>query len=128
MRFLVRRLGFLVVALWAAMTVNFFIPRLMPGNPALAMMAKFRGHVNPNALHALEVAFGVHTHANVFTQYFQYLGDTLTGHLGSVYSAAFSPDGKRVVTAGQDGTARVYIVDLVDLVTWAEHQLPIETQ
>ena len=83
MRFLVRRLGFLVVALWAAMTVNFFIPRLMPGNPALAMMAKFRGHVNPNALHALEVAFGVHTHANVFTQYFQYLGDTLTGHLGN---------------------------------------------
>ena len=27
----------------AALTVNFFIPRLMPGNPAEAMMAKFQG-------------------------------------------------------------------------------------
>jgi peptide/nickel transport system permease protein len=82
MRFLVRRLGFLLVALWAALTVNFFIPRLMPGNPALAMMAKFRGHVNPAALHALEVAFGVSTHVNLLTAYGEYLGNTLQGHLG----------------------------------------------
>jgi peptide/nickel transport system permease protein len=82
MRFLVRRLGFLVVALWAAMTVNFFIPRLMPGNPAEAMMARFRGHVNPSAMHALEVAFGVHTHENIVKEYGQYIGNTLSGHLG----------------------------------------------
>ncbi|MFE1746377.1 WD40 repeat domain-containing protein [Coleofasciculus sp. H7-2] len=31
----------------------------------------------------------------------------LTGHSGSVNSASFSPDGKRIVTAGTDGTARV---------------------
>ncbi|MFI5036205.1 MAG: ABC transporter permease [Acidimicrobiales bacterium] len=82
MRFLVRRLGFLLVALWAALTVNFFIPRLMPGNPAEAMMARFRGHVNPSALHALEVAFGVNTHESLINAYFAYLGNTLTGHLG----------------------------------------------
>ncbi|EQD28724.1 binding-protein-dependent transport system inner membrane component, partial [mine drainage metagenome] len=58
MRYLVRRVGFLLVSLWAALTVNFLIPRLMPGNPAEAMMAKFHGHVNPSALKALEVAFG----------------------------------------------------------------------
>ena len=52
----------------------------------------------------------------------------LTGHHGLVRAAAFSPDGKRVVTASVDRTARVYIVDLVDLVAWAEHQLPIETK
>jgi WD40 repeat protein len=40
----------------------------------------------------------------------------------------FSPNGKRVVTASYDTTARVYIVDLVDLLRWAEHQLPIEVQ
>jgi hypothetical protein len=33
-----------------------------------------------------------------------------------------------LVTASDDLTARVYIVDLVDLATWAEHQLPIETK
>ena len=64
MRFLVRRLGFLWWPCGRRMTVNFFIPRLMPGNPAEAMMARFRGHVNPNAMHALEVAFGVNTHEN----------------------------------------------------------------
>src|SRR5579872_4714419 len=82
MRFLVRRVGFLMVALWAALTVNFFIPRLMPGNPAEAMMARFRGHVNPSALGALEAAFGVNTHQGLISEYFRYLGNTLTGHLG----------------------------------------------
>ena len=60
MRFVLRRLGFFVITLWAAITLNFLIPRLMPGNPALAMMARYRGHINPQALHALEIAFGVH--------------------------------------------------------------------
>src|SRR5436305_1984388 len=33
---------------------------------------------------------------------------TLGGHTGSVAAAAFSPDGKRVVTASWDRTARVW--------------------
>jgi WD40 repeat protein len=32
----------------------------------------------------------------------------LRGHTGSVYSASFSPDGKWVVTASMDKTARVW--------------------
>jgi peptide/nickel transport system permease protein len=82
MRFLARRIGFLLVAMWAALTVNFFIPRLMPGNPAEAMMARFKGHINPSAIHALEVAFGVHTHQSLISAYFAYLNDTLHGNLG----------------------------------------------
>ena len=82
MRFLLRRLGFFAVTLWVALTINFFLPRLMPGNPAEAMMARFKGHVQPTALKALEVAFGVNTHQSLFSQYIDYLHNTLTGHFG----------------------------------------------
>ena len=34
--------------------------------------------------------------------------EVLAGHTGSVVSAAFSPDGTRVVTASDDGTARIW--------------------
>jgi peptide/nickel transport system permease protein len=86
MRYLVRRVGFLLVALWAAITLNFLIPRLMPGNPAIAMMAKFHGHLNPQSLHAIEVAFGIHTHQNMFVAYLQYIGNTLQGNFGTSLS------------------------------------------
>jgi len=90
MRFVVRRIGFFVVTLWAAITINFLIPRLMPGNPALAMMARYKGHVNPQALHALEVAFGVNTHQSLVSAYFTYLGDIFTGRFGT--SLTFFPE------------------------------------
>jgi peptide/nickel transport system permease protein len=82
MRFLLRRFAFLLLTLWAAVTINFFIPRLMPGNPAEAMMARFHGRVNPTAIKALEVAFGVQTKDNIWTQYVQYLHNTITGKFG----------------------------------------------
>src|SRR5919109_1131015 len=53
MRFVVRRLGFFVVTLWAAVTLNFLIPRLMPGNAALAMMSRYKGRIQPRALRHL---------------------------------------------------------------------------
>ena len=90
MRFVLRRLGFFVVTLWAAITLNFLIPRLMPGNPALAMMARYKGHINPQALHALEIAFGVHAHQSLLSEYFTYLGNIFRGRFG--VSLTFFPD------------------------------------
>ncbi len=90
MRFVVRRLGFFVVTLWAAVTANFLIPRLMPGNPALAMMSRYRGHINPAALHAIEIAFGVNTHQSLLGAYFSYLGNVVRGRFG--VSLTFFPD------------------------------------
>jgi len=36
------------------------------------------------------------------------IGEPLTGHADGVWSAAFSPDGKRIVTASWDNTARLW--------------------
>jgi len=81
MRFVSRRLVLFVLTLWAALTVNFIIPRVMPGNEAQAVLATYKG-VNPAALHALEVEFGVNVHQNIVVAYLEYLRNSLTGQFG----------------------------------------------
>jgi peptide/nickel transport system permease protein len=83
LRYALRRIGFFVLTLWAALTLNFLLPRLMPGNPALAMMSKFHGELSPKALNALDILFGVNTHENLISQYFGYLHEIFTGNLGT---------------------------------------------
>lgn len=90
MRFVLRRAGFFLLTLWAAITLNFFLPRMMPGNPAVAMMAKFHGKINGQALAALETTFGVNTHQSLPSQYVHYLSDVFTGNWGT--SLFFFPE------------------------------------
>ncbi len=82
MRHALRRLGFFAITLWACLTLNFILPRLMPGSPILDMMAKYRGHVTARALQAIETAFGIETHTSLVVQYGQYLRNTATGNFG----------------------------------------------
>ncbi len=87
MRYALRRLGFFVLTLWAALTLNFLLPRLMPGNPALAMMTKFHSAgANPQTLRALETLFGVNNQQGLIAQYFGYLHQMLTGNFGTSLS------------------------------------------
>jgi len=58
MRYLLRRAGFFLLTLWAAVTLNFFLPRMMPGNPAIAMMGKFRGRLTAPARPKAWTIFG----------------------------------------------------------------------
>jgi peptide/nickel transport system permease protein len=81
MSYLRRRLFLFVVTLWAALTVNFIIPRVMPGNEAQAVLGTMR-NVNPGAKRALEIEFGVNVHQNIFAAYFHYLGNCFTGQFG----------------------------------------------
>jgi peptide/nickel transport system permease protein len=82
MRFVLRRTGFFLLTLWVALTLNFLLPRLMPGNPALAVIGKFKAGVPPQALKALEAEFGLNAHQSLLSQYWQYLGDVATGKWG----------------------------------------------
>ncbi len=90
MRYLLRRLGFFLVTIWVCLTINFVLPRLMPGNAAQAAMSRLRGNASPAALKAYEIAFGITTHVNPVTQYFEYLRNVLTGNFG--VSLSFFPD------------------------------------
>ncbi len=81
MKFILRRLGFYLLAAWASATLAFVIPRLMPGDPATAMFARFKGKLKPEAIDALKEAFGF-TDAPLHEQYFSYLGHLLRGDLG----------------------------------------------
>jgi peptide/nickel transport system permease protein len=81
-RFVLRRLGFFLLTLWVALTLNFLLPRLMPGNPALAALGNYKGGVSPQALKALEAQFGFTTHEGLIHQYFTYLGNVFTLNFG----------------------------------------------
>lgn len=82
MKYLVRKIMFLLLTIWAALTINFVLPRLMPGNPAEVMVAKFRGKITPQAMNALKIAFGIDVHQNIFVQYFRYIQNTMKGNFG----------------------------------------------
>ena len=40
MPYLLKKLGLFVLTLWAAVTLNFILPRIMPGSPLDAALAK----------------------------------------------------------------------------------------
>jgi peptide/nickel transport system permease protein len=88
MRYILRRLGFYLVAGWVALTLNFFLPRLMPGDPATALFARFAGKLAPEAISALRETFGL-TDAPLLQQYFTYLAHVFRGDLG--ISVAYFP-------------------------------------
>jgi peptide/nickel transport system permease protein len=82
--YLLRKLGFYVIALWTALTVNFFIPRLMPGDPVDIMLSKLGQHgpVTPETRRAIEALLGTDTHKSLPAQYGDYLHALANGNLG----------------------------------------------
>lgn len=92
MRHLLRRVGFYLVALWAAVTFNFIIPLLMPGDPAEAYIAKLQGqHVTRQELNAIRQLFGVTSNVPIWRQYLDYLNNLLHGNLGIATSQFPTP-------------------------------------
>jgi peptide/nickel transport system permease protein len=81
-RYLLRRLGFFVLTLWAALTLNFFIPRFMPGSPLQALRDRTHNKLSPKALQDMLTSFGFKPNQNIFVQYVDYLRDMVTGHWG----------------------------------------------
>jgi peptide/nickel transport system permease protein len=87
MRYFVRRIAFLIGTLWVAITINFFLPRMMPGSPVEAMIARFhaKGNMTPAAMHAIQLMLGIST-APIWQQYVQYLGEVIHFNFGVSYT------------------------------------------
>lgn len=85
MRYVVQRLGFYLIALWVAVTLNFLVPRLMPGDPASALFAHMQGRVSVAQLKAMKAAFGI-DQGNLFQQYLAYMSHLAHGSLGLSFS------------------------------------------
>src|SRR5580692_8083048 len=111
MRYVLRRAGFFLLTLWVAVTLNFFLPRMMPGNPAIAMMGKFRGKVSGQELQTLETIFGADSKQSLPSQYVHYLGDIFTGNFGTSLFYFPSPVSQVV------GTAVFWTLGLVGVTT-----------
>ncbi|HKN51990.1 MAG TPA: ABC transporter permease [Amycolatopsis sp.] len=82
MRYLLQRIAFYLFTAWAAVTLNFFIPRMIPGDPVQALIAKAQGTLSSDAVQSLYVLFGLDKNESVFSQYFRYWGQLFRGDLG----------------------------------------------
>jgi peptide/nickel transport system permease protein len=84
-RHVIRRILFYVFAVWVAITIDFFIPRLAPGDPVAALVGKMsiKGFVTPEMHQALSAMFGLDTSDPLWLQYFKYLGNLLHGNFGN---------------------------------------------
>ena len=89
MMHLLRRLAFYVVTAWAAVTVNFFIPHLMPGDPVQNLIARQQGKASPQAVEALRVQLGLTGNQSLWSEYLHYWGQLAHGDLG--ISTSFYP-------------------------------------
>ncbi|SFS17386.1 peptide/nickel transport system permease protein [Microbacterium sp. cf046] len=140
MRYFVRRFIFYVITFWAAVTINFFIPRIMPGDPVSALIAKNQGRISPEAAESLRVLFGLDQDVSLWQQYLNYWNLLLHGELGRsfTYSAPVIDVIQTALpwTIGLVGIATVISFTVGTLIgtgigwrrgTWADSLLPIST-
>ena len=88
MNYLLRKLMLFFITLWAAITLNFILPRLMPGSPVDAALAKLASNGVPvtNAQRAaIEAQLGS-PHGSWLSQYWDYLQNTAQFNFGRTFS------------------------------------------
>ena len=110
MAFLLRRLVFYMAAFIAAATINFFLPRLMPGDPIQKMFAGAGSDLSMENLNALKLTFGF-IDAPLGDQYLAYLKSVFTGDLGR--SIRFFP----LPVTELLGRALIWTVGLIGIAT-----------
>ena len=81
MKYLIRKLVWFLLALYVAITINFILPRMMPGDPVSVLVHSLQG-ADRDSMEAVRAAFGIDTDKSVWIQYWEYLVNTVSGNLG----------------------------------------------
>jgi peptide/nickel transport system permease protein len=87
-RYVLRKVVLFIITLWAAITMNFVLPRLMPGSPVDAALGKLAAAgvpVTDAERNAIEIQLGV-PHAGLVSQYGDYLRNIALLRFGTSYS------------------------------------------
>jgi peptide/nickel transport system permease protein len=79
---ILRRLGLYALTAWVAISVNFLLPRLMPGNPIQNLIGRLQGQVTSNEIRAIRLSFGFGVNQGLVAQYFTYVSQLFHGNLG----------------------------------------------
>jgi peptide/nickel transport system permease protein len=141
MRVIVRRLLFYIVTAILAVTVTFFIPRLMPGNPVEAVLAHLQGNVTPATIRSLELQYGLDSPQGLWGQYTTFWVHLVHGNLGvstSYYPSSVTSVIRSAIpwTIGLVGLATVISFVLGTVLgvlvawrrgTWLDSLLPVTT-
>jgi peptide/nickel transport system permease protein len=110
-KYFLQRIAFYVFTAWAAITLNFFIPRMIPGDPVTALLSRFQGQLSSDAIQSLYVLFGIDRDAGLWSQYVDYWQQIFHGDLGLSFSAFPSPVAEVI------GDALPWTVALVGITT-----------
>ena len=99
MRYFLRKSAFYIFTAWAAITINFFLPRMLKGDPVTAYIQQHQGEISPDAAESLRVLFGLDEHKTLFQQYCDYWVMLFHGNLGSSFSKGLVPVGEVIANA-----------------------------
>ena len=105
LRYIIKRILFAIVTLWAVITVTFFVMHAVPGGPFTREKA-----ISAEAQAALEAKYGLDK--PIFEQYTTYLGDAITGNFGP----SIKQRGRMVTDIIVDGmktSAKIGIIALI---------------
>ena len=115
LRFIGRRTAFYLFTAWAAITLNFFLPRLMPGDAVASFMMRHPA-LPPEAIQSIRILFGMDHDYTLWQQYIQYWQLLLNGDLGRSVTHGLVPV-TYVIAGGLPWT--IGLVGIATLLTFA---------
>jgi len=146
MSFYLRRVAFYLVTLWAAISLNFLLPRLLPGDPAKIMLGKLRRAnggrpLSEETVQAITSILGAEKGMSLWDQYLAYWGRLLHGDLGVSSTRYPAPVADLIASALPWTIILVGVATVISFLlgvvvgawvgwrrgTWLDHLVPVTT-